>query len=91
MFCVKQGRIQELSEELLKVKEGAGVSQSRESAMRQAHDGLMGELQKSRRAHAKLQAEKALLEDKVANLKQRVKALSSNLQVSISDAMEVVW
>ncbi|XP_031417585.1 centrosomal protein of 290 kDa [Clupea harengus] len=77
-----QGRIQELSEELLKVREGAGVSQSRESSMRQAHDGLMGELQKSRRAHAKLQAEKALLEDKVANLKQRVKALSSNLQQS---------
>ncbi|XP_048112318.1 centrosomal protein of 290 kDa [Alosa alosa] len=75
-----QGRIQELNEELLNAKESVSVAQSKESSMRESHEGLVVELQKSRRAQSKLQAEKTGLEDKVTNLKLRVKGLTSNLQ-----------
>ncbi|XP_062402856.1 centrosomal protein of 290 kDa [Sardina pilchardus] len=75
-----QSRIQELNEKLLNAKESVSVAQSKESAMRKSHEGLVLELQKSRRAQSKLQAEKTGLEDKVANLKLRVKELTSNLQ-----------
>lgn len=59
------------------------VAQSKESVSKETQEGLMVELQKSRSAQSKLQAEKAGLEDKVVHLKQRVKELSSNLKVSI--------
>ncbi|KAL2094036.1 hypothetical protein ACEWY4_011348 [Coilia grayii] len=80
--CTKelQVQVQKLNEELLTTKECVSAAQSTGASMREAQEGLKKDLQQSRRAHDKLQAEKAALEGTVADLKQTIKGLNSKFQ-----------
>ncbi|KAI1888582.1 hypothetical protein AGOR_G00186650 [Albula goreensis] len=73
-------RLQELSEELQVARDGLRAGKSRESLLRDEAEGLARDLQRSHKAHAKLQREKEERDGEVDELKKRVKRLTSGLQ-----------
>ncbi|KAF5897955.1 centrosomal protein [Clarias magur] len=76
-----KARVKDLTDELQSWKETVKSCKARETSLKQEMESLRRELQRSQKLQSKLQVEKDDLEEQLDELKQKVKRLSSSLQV----------
>ena len=84
-ICVApQLRVQELNKELQSAKESSKAARGREEALKEQMEEVSGDLHRSQRTQSRLQGEKDQRDQEVQELRQRIKRLSSGLQVHIT-------
>uniref|UniRef100_A0A8C5CAX6 Centrosomal protein 290 n=1 Tax=Gadus morhua TaxID=8049 RepID=A0A8C5CAX6_GADMO len=74
-------RLQELSKELQSAKESVRGARGREEALKEEVEELRGDLQRNHKSQGRLQGEKEQRDHELQELRQRVKRLSSGLQI----------
>ena len=76
-----QSQIEDLSENLLKLKEALKTSKNRENSLTDNLNDLTNELQKKQKAYNKMLREKDGIDQENDELKRQIKRLTSGLQV----------
>lgn len=76
-----QSQIDDLSENLLKLKEALKTSKNRENSLTDNLNDLTNELQKKQKAYNKMLREKDGIDQENDELKRQIKRLTSGLQV----------
>lgn len=76
-----QSQIEDLSENLLKLKEALKTSKNKENSLTDNLNDLTNELQKKQKAYNKLLREKDGIDQENDELKRQIKRLTSGLQV----------